>query len=70
MARSLISVSDFIENLRSFEQQIITRDSVLDFCSTVQVSDSSLDPFIHFDDNIYTRNLVLIERNRKSGNPA
>ena len=58
MARHLIGIDEFVERLRGFEQGVITRDEVLDFCSGVQVSDASLDPYIHFDDRIYTRNLV------------
>lgn len=58
MARELIGIDDFVKRLRGFEQGVITRDEVLDFCSRVQVSDSSLDPYVHFDERIYTRNLV------------
>lgn len=58
MARPLISVDDFIAKLRSFEQGVITRDSVLDFCESVQISDASLDPYVFFDDKFYTRNMI------------
>ncbi len=56
--KRLISIDDFIDKLRSFEQSLITRDGVLDFCSSVQITDSSLDPYVFFDDKFYTRNLI------------
>jgi cysteine dioxygenase len=56
--KGLISIDDFIDRLCSFEQSLITRDDVLDFCASVQISDSSLSRYIHFDDNFYTRNLI------------
>ncbi len=58
MAKRLISVDDFIARIRSFEQGIITRDAVLDFCDSVQVSDSSLEPYVFFDQKFYTRNMI------------
>jgi len=54
----LISIDDFIEQLRSIEAGLITRDNVLDLCQSVQISDSSLAPYVFFDDRYYTRNLV------------
>ncbi len=57
-AKQLISIGDFVERLRSFEQGIITRDNVLEFCESVQLRDSSLDRYVYYDDNFYTRNLV------------
>ncbi len=56
--KSLIQIDSFIEKLRGFETGIITRDGILDFCSSVQITDSSLDPYIHFDEKFYTRNLI------------
>lgn len=58
MSKPLLSVENFIARLRSFEQGVITRDSVLDFCASVQVSDASLAPYVHFGDQFYTRNLI------------
>jgi cysteine dioxygenase len=57
-AKQLISIGDFVERLRSFEQGIITRDNVLEFCESVQLRDSSLDRYVYYDDNFYTRNLI------------
>ena len=56
--KPLISIDDLVTRLRSFEHGLITRDSVLDLCSSVQISDSSLAPYIFYDDTRYTRNLV------------
>ncbi|HEY6400724.1 MAG TPA: hypothetical protein VI479_04915, partial [Blastocatellia bacterium] len=56
--KRLISVDDFIEGLRSFERSLITRDRVLDFCSSVRITDSSLAPYVFFDEAFYTRNLI------------
>src|SRR5262245_22909428 len=56
--KSLTSIDDFIQKLRSFERSLITRDNVLDFCSSAQITDSSLSPYVFFDDKFYTRNLI------------
>ena len=56
--KHLISIDDFIARLRSFEQSLITRDRVLDLCSSVEIKNSSLDPYVFFDDKFYTRNLI------------
>lgn len=58
MKRHLISIEDFVEKLRSYEQGVITRDGILELCSSVQISDSSLNPYLFFDESFYTRNLV------------
>ena len=56
--KKVIGIDDFVETIRSFESGLITRDSVLDLCGSVQISDASLAPYLVFDDNYYTRNLV------------
>jgi cysteine dioxygenase len=58
MGKRVISVDDFVASLRSFEQGLITRDSVLDLCDDVRISDSSLAPYVLYDDTFYTRNLI------------
>lgn len=58
MGKRLLGIDEFVTQLRGFEQGLITRDSVLDFCANVQVSDASLAPYVHFDDKFYTRNLI------------
>ena len=59
MGKRVISIDDFVASLRSFEQGLITRDSVLDLCDGVQISDSSLAPYMLYDDTFYTRNLIF-----------
>ncbi|MFN7948406.1 MAG: cysteine dioxygenase family protein [Blastocatellia bacterium] len=56
--KQLMSIDDFVAKLCRFEQGLITRDSVLDFCDSVQIRDSSLEPYVFFDDKFYTRNLI------------
>ncbi|MCC6745171.1 MAG: cysteine dioxygenase family protein [Acidobacteria bacterium] len=56
--KRLIGIGDFVERLRDFEAGVITRDSVLDFCEGVQITDTSLAPYVHYDGNYYTRNLI------------
>ena len=58
MGKQLMNIEAFVEKVRSFEQSLITRDSVLDFCASVQVSDASLAPYVYFDDKFYTRNMI------------
>ena len=58
MGKPHIGIDDFVERLRSFESSLITRNSVLDFCDSVRISDSSLSPFVKYDDHFYTRNLI------------
>lgn len=58
MARHLISVDDLITSLRSFEQDVITRDDILEYCESVQISDASLEPYVFFDEKFYTRNMI------------
>src|SRR5207244_3714868 len=57
-AKQLMSIDDFVARLRSFEKSVITRDNMLDFCDSVQINDSSLDPYVFYDDKFYTRNLI------------
>lgn len=57
-AKRLISIDDLINRLRSLEQELITRDCVLDICSSVQINDASLSRFILYNDAFYTRNLI------------
>jgi cysteine dioxygenase len=56
--KRLMSIDEFIGRLRRFEGGLITRDEVLDFCSEVQLRDSSLAPYTFFDGKFYTRNLI------------
>jgi cysteine dioxygenase len=58
MSRKAVSVSEFVETLRSFESAPITRDRVLHYCLETAVDRSSLGPYVHFRADMYTRNLV------------
>jgi cysteine dioxygenase len=58
MGRKIISAADFVADLRSFEDGPITRDRVLDYLRDTAVSRPSLDPFVHFQAEAYTRNLI------------
>ena len=44
--KKVIGIDDFVETIRSFESGLITRDSVLDLCGSVQISDASLAPYL------------------------
>ncbi len=57
-SKNLIGIDDFVEKVLSFKEGIITRDNVLDLCASVQITDSSLEPYVFFDDSFYTRNLI------------
>src|SRR5262245_23844249 len=57
-SKPLVSIEDFVEQLRSIEAGLITRDGVLELCEGLTISDASLAPYVHFDDSFYTRNLV------------
>jgi cysteine dioxygenase len=59
MGRKTVSVSDLVGTLRSLEAAPITRDRVLGYLQEVALDRASLDPFVHFRDDIYTRNLIF-----------
>lgn len=58
MATRQVTIGDFVETLRSFEAQPITRDRVLAFCQESLLDPASLDPYAHFHPDTYTRNLI------------
>lgn len=58
MGRQTVSAAHLVETLRSFESEPITRDRVLHYLQEVGVDGRSLDPFVHFRDDMYTRNLI------------
>ncbi|MCI0338888.1 MAG: cysteine dioxygenase family protein [Acidobacteria bacterium] len=58
-SKHLINIDDFVTDLCRFEKGLITRENVLDFCASVQITDSSLDPYVYFDEKFYTRNLIF-----------
>jgi cysteine dioxygenase len=58
MARKLVRIGDFVETLRSFEKEPITRDRVLEYCLESELDRGSLDRYAHFSADTYTRNLI------------
>jgi cysteine dioxygenase len=58
MAPRNIAIGDFVETLRSFETDPITRDRVLEFCQENEVDPHTLDRYVHFRRDMYTRNLI------------
>jgi cysteine dioxygenase len=58
VSRKSVTIGDFVDRLRSFESEPITRDRVLGYFQETAVDRSSLDPYVHFRGDMYTRNLV------------
>lgn len=58
MGRRTVSIGDFVDTLRSFEAEPITRDRILHYCLETAVDRSTLAPYAHFSSEFYTRNLV------------
>ncbi len=58
MGRKLVAVTDFVETLKGFESEPITRDRVLHYCLETAIERASLAPYTHFRSDLYTRNLI------------
>ncbi len=58
MGRKAIPVGRFVETLCSFQNEPITRDRILNYLRETAVDRSTLDPFVHFLPDAYTRNLI------------
>ena len=58
MSGKTVAVSQFVDSLRSLEDAPITRDRMLEFMLETRVDRKSLDPYVHFRPDMYTRNLV------------
>lgn len=56
--KSLLGIDAFVERLKKLEGGMITREDVLELCDSIQISDSSLAPYLFFEDHYYTRNLI------------
>src|SRR5213080_3252997 len=54
------TVQDFVEGLKTFERpdDHITTDRVRSYIDSMRLSARELEPFVHFRDDFYTRNLV------------
>jgi hypothetical protein len=55
MAQKLLPVGEYVDHLKSFEKEPITRDRVLEFCLETAVDPGTLDRYVHFRDDTYTR---------------
>ncbi len=51
-------VEDFVELLRGFTPETLSSRSVLEVCQDTEFDDSSLNRYVHWNDTIYTRNLI------------
>lgn len=51
-------VDDFVELLRGFTPETLTSASVLELCQDTDLDDASLAPYVHWNDALYTRNLI------------
>jgi cysteine dioxygenase len=61
MSRKTVPVSRFVDTLVSFESLPITRDRVLEYCLETGVDRASLEPYLHFSRDVYTRNLIFAD---------
>ena len=59
MGQKLLPVGEYVGHLKSFEREPITRDRVLEFCLETAVDPRTLDRYLHFRDDMYTRNLIF-----------
>ena len=51
-------VDAFVNLLRGYSAETLTSASVLDLCLDTDIEDSSLSPYVHWHDSMYTRNLI------------
>ncbi len=59
MAHALrTTVDDFIEGLKAFERDLITRDKIRDYVDAMRLSSEALRPYTFFHQDHYTRNLL------------
>ena len=59
MAQQVLPVGEFVDHLRSFEKEPLTRDRLLNFCLETAVDPHTLDRYVHFRKDMYTRNLIF-----------
>jgi cysteine dioxygenase len=52
------TIEDFVEGLKSFEREMITKDAVRSYMEQVHLSAAALKPYTFFRDSYYTRNLI------------
>lgn len=51
-------IDDFVQLLKGFTPETLTSASVLHLCQDTDLDDSSLAPYVHWNDALYTRNLI------------
>ncbi len=51
-------IDDFVRMLRTFTPETLASASVLELCCETDIQDSSLSPYVHWNESIYTRNLI------------
>ena len=51
-------VDDFVQLLRGFTPETMTSESVMEVCQDTDLDDASLAPYVHWNDALYTRNLI------------
>jgi cysteine dioxygenase len=59
MPQNLVPIGEYVDHLRSFEKEPITRDRLLEFCLETAVDPFTLGRYVHFRDDMYTRNLIF-----------
>lgn len=58
MTKSALPISTFVEELRAVPVRDFTLSGVLSFLKSHPVEPGSLEPYLHFKNNAYTRNLI------------
>ena len=51
-------VDAFVQLLRGFTPETMTSESVMEVCQDTDLDDASLAPYVHWNDALYTRNLI------------
>ena len=52
------SIGEFVEILRGFAPERIESSAILEVCLDTDIQSSSIEPFVHWHDATYTRNLI------------
>jgi cysteine dioxygenase len=59
MSQKVLPIGEYVDHLKAFEREPITRDRLLEFCLETAVDPRTLDRYTHFRDDMYTRNLIF-----------
>ena len=57
-----VDLDSFVDGLKRFETDVITKDRVTEYCSELRIKDAALSPYLHFRPDRYTRNLIYQDR--------